>query len=131
MTLKHKTYAALIAAALISAGILANSIWSNYQIAKLERAVEAAKNNAETVTEEARELEKNSVEYLQKIKYLEDSLSKIETIARRQDQEIEKLSKNTNAARNGVRHARSVRAIESSGADLCARLAEIGHACDE
>ena len=130
LTLNYKIYAALIVAAAISAGILTASAWSNHKIAKLERSVEAAKQNAELIDNGSRELEQNAAEYKHKIEYLETSLSEIETIARKQDEKLKELANDTNIARDGVRRARAVRAIDSTNAELCIKLAELGHPCE-
>jgi len=131
MTPKTKIYIALAAAAAITIGMLTASLWSDHKIGKLERSVETAKRDAETIESESRRLEQEAAAYKEKIEYLEGSLSEIETIARRQDEEIKELSKDATAARDGVRRARAVRSIESTGAELCAKLAELGHACRE
>lgn len=131
MTPKYKIYAALIAAGAISVGILTGSTWTNYKIAKLERSIEAAKQNAEVINNGSRELEQKAAEYKQKIEYLDKSLSEIETIARRQDEKLKELAKDTNTARDDVRRARAVRTIEGTSTELCAKLAELGHPCGE
>ncbi len=129
-TLKHKIYAALIAVSAISAGIAAGSMWSNHKIAKLERSAAAAKQDADIIESGSRELEQKAAEYLQKIEYLETSLTEIETIARKQDEKLKELANDTNTARDGVRRARTVRSIESTSAELCTKLAELGHPCE-
>ena len=129
MTPKTKLYSALAVAALISIGIMTASLWSDHKIGKLEHSAETARRNADAAEKESRRLELDAAAYKEKIEYLEGSLSEIETIARRQDEEIKELSKDTAAARDGVRRARAVRSIESTSAELCAKLAELGHAC--
>lgn len=130
ITLTHKIYAALIAVSAISAGIAAGSMWSNHKIAKLERSVAAAKQNADIIESGSRDLEQKAAEYIQKIEYLETSLSEIQTLARKQDEKLKELATGTNAARDGVRRARTVRTIESTNTELCIKLAELGHACE-
>ncbi|MGI8409821.1 MAG: hypothetical protein ACR2M8_08095 [Pyrinomonadaceae bacterium] len=128
--LKHKIYAVLIIAAVLAIGITGGTAWSKYQIGKLEQAVEAAKIEADKLKQSAVKLEHKTAEYLQKIAYLEKHLTEIQEIAGKQDEELEKISRETNNSRNGVRHARTVRAIQSTAAELCSKLAQIGHACD-
>lgn len=130
IALKYKIYAALIVTGAISAGILAGSFWSGHKLAKLESSVAAAKHNADSIESGSRELEQKAAEYKQKIEYLETSLSEIETIARKQDEKLKELANDTNAARDSVRHARAVRTIESTNAELCIKLAELGHPCE-
>lgn len=129
MTLRTKIYIALIVAAAIFAGIFIPSFWSNHKLTRLENAVEAEKRKAEVIESGSRVLEQRAAEYKQKIEYLEKSLSDIETIARKQDEKLRELANDTNTARDGVRRARDVRTIESTNAELCAKLAELGHPC--
>ncbi|MEO7673872.1 MAG: hypothetical protein ABIU09_07325 [Pyrinomonadaceae bacterium] len=129
LTLRQKIYAVLIALSAIAAGVVATSVWSNYQIAKLESAVDAAKYNAKQIETNSRKLGQKAAGYEQKIRYLETSLSELESIARNQDEKLKELANDTNTARDSVRHARSVRAIESTNDELCAKLAKLGHPC--
>lgn len=129
ITLEHKIYAALIVATAILIGTFAGSAWSRHKIAKLEHAVYEAKQNAVVIESSSTELEQEAAEYKQKIEYLEVSLSEIETVARKQDERLKELANDTNAARDGVRRARAVRTIESTNAELCIKLAELGHPC--
>ena len=131
LALKYKIYAAAIVAAAISVGVLAGAVWSNHKIVKLEHSVKVAKQNAEVIESGSRELEQRADEYKQKIEYLEGSLSELETIAKKQDEKLKELANYTNTARDGVRGARAVRTIESTNAELCSKLAELGHPCGE
>ena len=120
---------AIAIAAVVSIGILGNWMWSGYKTAKLEHAVDAARAEAEAKTKAADEMEKRSAVYAAKTEYLEQKLAEIQAIARKQDNELEKLKTNTADARNAVERARSVRSIASTADELCERLAEVGHGC--
>ena len=130
MTLKDKIYAALIAAAILAAGISGGWVWSNYKIGKFEKAVDAAKQDAEGIRQHADKLEQKASEYREKTEYLEGKLTEIQAIARKQDEELEKTIRQTNDLRDDARRARVVRSIQSTSAELCAKLAEIGHGCE-
>lgn len=130
MTLQYKIYGAVIAAALLGAGLFAGSAMSRYKIGKLEKAIEAASQKADDVQHTAINLESKAAEYKQKNDYLEKNLPEIQTIARKKDEELEKLFNETSIFRDDVRRARAVRTIRSSGAELCSRLAELGHPCE-
>ncbi len=129
MTTISKIYIAAAIAAIFAIGIVGGSAWSNYRIGKLERAVETAKTEAAAKQTAADEREKEAAAYKAKTEYLEASLSEIRSIARTQNEELEKLNSNTNSARADVERARRVRTIAATAEELCERLAEIGHPC--
>ena len=128
MNLKMKI--GLVIAAVITFGILTGWIWSGYRIRKLEHAVAAAKTEADEKTKAADELERQSAVYAAKTDYLEQKLAEIQAIARKQDEELEKINTDTNAARGNAERARSVRSIATTADELCAKLAEAGHPCE-
>ena len=128
MTLKTKIY--LVAAALLVAVFLLSTAWSNFRNARLEKEIAAAKQMAETSEKTAADAERKVGEYKAKIEYLEKDLAEIQQIARRQDEELEKLTADTSAARDRVRDARGIRAVATTAAELCKKLAEIGHPCE-
>lgn len=130
MDTKYKIYAGLIIAGVLAAGLVGGSAWSNYKIDNLEKAVETAKQEAVKREQSAARIEQTAAEYRQKTQYLEESLAEIQTIARKQDEELENLSNETNHFRGGVRHARAVRTIQSTTDELCAKLGELGHPCE-
>lgn len=130
MTWKQKIYIAAAIAAILIIGILAGSLWSNYKISKLERAAETAKTEASAKQAAADEKEKEAGSYKAKTEYLESRLSEIGSIARKQNEELEKLDSNTDSARSSVERARRVRTIAATAEELCGRLAELGHPCE-
>src|SRR5260221_1610938 len=128
MTINKYSIGAAIAA-VIAIGILAGWMWSGYRIRKLEHAVETAKTEADAKAQSAERSGKQTAEYPAKTKYLEQKLAEIQAIARKQDEELEKINTNTNAARGNAERARSVRSIATTADELCAKLAEVGHPC--
>ena len=128
MTINKYSIAAAIGAVVLIV-ILGSWAWSSYKIGELERGIESAKKVADEKTAAAEQQEKQSAEYAAKTKYLEQKLAEIQAIARKQDEELEKLKTNTAAARNDAERARSIRSIASTADELCQRLAEVGHGC--
>lgn len=127
MTLKNKIYIALAAFAFVAFVI---SLWTNHRETKLQREIENAKTIAEKSEASARDLEQKAAEYKQKIEYLEEQLSALKLIAKKQDEELKTLEGNTNNARHNVRRARAVRTIDSTTTELCTKLANLGHPCE-
>ena len=95
----------------------------------MERIVDSAKQQAKASEEAAVAAESAAGEYRKKIGHLEAELEAISGIARRQDEELEKIGGDVGAARRDVERARSVRAIGATADELCAKLAELGHPC--
>lgn len=128
MTINKYSIGAAIAA-VIAIGILGDWVWSGYRIRKLEQAVAAARSIADEKDRASDEIEKKSAEYAAKTEYLEQKLAETSEIARKQNEELEKLKNNTAARRGDAARAHSVRSIASTADELCQRLAEVGHAC--
>ncbi|HQZ96520.1 MAG TPA: hypothetical protein PLP21_09395 [Pyrinomonadaceae bacterium] len=129
MITKQKIYIAAATAAVFAATLLSYG-WSNHQIAKLESQVAAAKAiaNENQQTAAAKELE--AAQYKQKIDYLETKLTEVNQLARKQDEELEKLKLNSRNARSTADAARRTRTITATNAELCNKLAELGHPCE-
>ena len=104
-------------------------MYSDAKMRQIERVVDAAKREARVSEEAASTAERSAGEYKKKIEYLETELAAIGQIARRQDEELEKISGDVSAARSNVERARGVRAINATADELCAKLAELGHGC--
>ncbi|MEP6789129.1 MAG: hypothetical protein ABJB40_11900 [Acidobacteriota bacterium] len=131
MTAKTKIYIGLSVAVIFAIGMLGGAAWSDHKIAKLERAIETAKQEADSIQRSASQKEAEAREYKQKIEYLEGQLADIQTIARKQDEELEKLNDNSRHARSDVERARRTRSVTATADELCAKLAELGHGCEE
>ena len=95
--LKYKLAAtAFCVVAVIAAAI---SISSHLQMRQMEKAVISAKQSADSSQKHAEEMEKKTYVYEEKIRYLEELLSENRRAAERLDDELEKLSAETDAAR--------------------------------
>ena len=117
-----------ICLAIFVAVVLAWAV-SEARLRRMERGVDAAKQQAMSTEEAANVAEASAGEYKKKIEYLESELAAIGQIARRQDEELEKIGGDVNAARSNVERARSIRAIDANANELCAKLAALGHGC--
>jgi chromosome segregation ATPase len=129
MTKTRLVYIALIAAAIIIVASFISEMRTNHKIRKLEDQVETAKaaSAAKARAAELKELE--SAQYKQKAEYLETNLAEIQKLARRQDENLEKLKNNSAAARSDVERSRQLGTIDSTADELCATLAELAHPC--
>ena len=130
MTLQTKIYIGLVVTAIFAAAILGGAAWSNHKIHTLEKAVEETKQIAGDKEKLAAAKELEAAGYKQKIEYLEQQLSEIQTKARKQDEKLEKLTTNNRLSRGRVERAKRTRTIPANTAELCAKLAELGHACE-
>jgi predicted RNase H-like nuclease (RuvC/YqgF family) len=128
MTTKIKIYIAITAGLFFI--IACYSIWSNYQMRKLETGVNDAKALADDKERRADELERAAHEYKEKIAYLEANLDELQTLARKQDEELKSIETTTGNARRDVERARSIRTAAATAEELCRKLAELGHPCD-
>lgn len=124
-----KIYIGASLAVIFAIGIIGAAGWSNYRIKKLESDVEKAKTNADSIQRSALGKEIKAAEYKQKIDYLERQLAGIQTIARKQDEELKRTNDNNRTARGDLDRARRTRSIEATTEELCAKLAELGHGC--
>jgi len=128
MKLQYKIYIGI--GVIVVLGIVGGAVWSDRHIAKLEDAVALAKQSAITIQQKAGQKEIEAAGHLEKIAYLESQLIEIQIIAREQDEELEKLSNNSGRARGDAKRARDTRSITASHAELCQKLAELGHGCE-
>ena len=128
MTIRTKIY--LTAAAILLIVCLSGWLWSNHKITALEREVGNAKAAALEKERAADEKEKVSSEYKAKIDYLEQEIDAMRVTTQKQDEELKKLSANTENARRDVSRARVTSSKPATAAELCAKLAELGHPCE-
>lgn len=124
-----KIYLAAGAAVLVTAFLGGGAIWSNHRIARAERAVTDAKAAADEKERLAAEKETEAAAFKEKTEYMEKKIADIGEIARKQDEELEKLKTDTVDARGRVERARSIRSIGATTDELCQKLADVGHPC--
>ena len=108
---------------------ITNWLWSDHKIAQLERDVGDAKAAASEKQQLAEEKEKESNEYKAKIEYLEQERDALNAARQKQDDELKKLSANTDNARNSVRRARVTSSNPATADELCAKLERLEHPC--
>lgn len=130
LTPRRKIYLALIIAGAILLCVMIGSAWSHFTIRGLERDVRAAKEQADNKQRIADAKEREAEKYRLEAERLEGSLAEIQKIAKKQDEELEKISDKTGNARVDAARARGVRALDSTSAELCRRLEELGHGCN-
>ena len=124
-------YIAGVVAAVIVVAAVVHSIASQMQISRLERTA-AAQERAAAASEKAASAARDAAErYSDRAEYLEQQIGEIRALAARQDEEIKKLNTDTDTARGRVERSRGVRSIESTAAELCEKLADLGHGCEE
>ena len=114
---------------LAGAVFIVDGLWSGHKIATLEREVETAKTLAAEKQTAADNLEQEANQYKAKTEYLEQQLADLQARAKKQDEELESLSKTTNSARADVDGARRVRSVATTADQLCTNLADLGHPC--
>jgi Flp pilus assembly protein TadB len=128
MTLRTKIYIGIAAAIITS--FLAAAFWQSHKISDLESDVRNAKQSANQKQQLANAKELESAGYKQKIEYLENELTEIQKQTRRQDEKLERSITNSRLARGDVERAKQRRTIPAQTVELCAKLAELGHACE-
>ena len=127
MNLRTQIYIAAIAIAVIAC--VTSWLWSNHKIAALEREVGDAKAAATEKQQLADEKEKQAGEYKAKIDYLEQQADALRAAEQKQNEELKKLSANTDNARRVVSRTRITSSKPATADQLCAKLADLGHAC--
>lgn len=123
-----KLILAVAAAAVLAAA--AATIVSNVRLRSLERNVEIATERARTLEETARDAESRAAEHKQKIEYLEAEIAGIGRLARKQDEELKKISGDIGNARSDVERAKRIRTAGANAAELCGKLEELGYPCE-
>ncbi len=134
MNTRTKIYIALGIAAVFAVGIIGGSAWSDHRLRQLEREIDHARETANDASQNAATLERDAAVYKEKIAYLESQLSDTQTQARRQNEQLKTQKTTTDNARRDVERARGVRPGDASApnaAELCRKLATLGHACDQ
>ena len=131
LTIRQKVYiAAAIAGALVLTAAF-HSVRTGIVIRRLEREAAANIKMAAMSERTAAEAEKNAARQSAKAELLEQQIQEIRVIANKQDEELKKLSADTDNARGRVDRARRLRSIESTAAELCQKFESLGHGCEE
>ena len=123
-------YIAVACFAALVAAIITFSVLSNHELARAEHDVRSAKARANAADTRSRVLETTTAGYKEKLEYMEVTLSGLRRIAMEQNEQIKLLESTTNDARRNADRARAVRRIESTAAELCRKLADLGHPCE-
>ena len=129
--MKTATKVYIAAAAAIALVIVTAWIVSSLRTRSMERLIERSIQNAETLERKAAEAETDSEAYREKISYLEQQLSELKQTGRKQDEKLETLNTNSRAARRDADRARRTRTVSTDTAELCKKLAGLGHPCEE
>ena len=129
--MKTATKVYIAAAAAIALVIVTAWIVSSLRTRSMERLIERSIQNAETLERKAAEAETDSEAYREKISYLEQQLAEIKQTGRKQDEKLETLNTNSRAARRDADRARRTRTVSTDTAELCKKLAGLGHPCEE
>lgn len=116
--------AIVIAAAALYSGIL------NARINRLEAAAAKASGAAERAEMTAAGSEGEAAAHRERIAQLESALDEIRTRAAKQDEQIEKSAAARRGTRVGLDRARRTRSVDATPAELCEKLAALGHPCE-
>lgn len=127
MTIQTKLIIA--AAAALIATLSLTTLISSHKLRSLERNIEQAKQHTDELERQSHTAETKASEYKHKIEYLEGELAAIASVARKQNEELKAISGDVGAARRDVERARTIRAIDTTTDQLCARLAGLGYPC--
>ena len=119
----------IAAAGIIMLGLALTTLVSNYKLNAIENRVSQAQQHADAMEKQSQIAEAKAGEYVTKIEYLEGELTAIASVARRQDEELKTISGDLGNARRDVERARTIRTIDTTTDELCARLANLGHPC--
>jgi predicted nucleic acid-binding Zn-ribbon protein len=106
------------------------SALTNARIARLEAATEKASITADAAVRTVALRETEAAAYKEKIAYLETTLGEIRERADKQDEQLEKITIAGRGARNYYNRARAARSVPATSAELCEKLAALGHPCD-
>ena len=131
MLTNRKLYLAIAGITItVIVGFAIGNFVSSYKLGRLEAETHRAKSLASEKQAASNDLERQAAVYKAKTEYLEGQLAGIQAIARKQDEELEKLGNSVSGARRDVERSRSIRSIGATADELCAKLAELGHGCE-
>jgi chromosome segregation ATPase len=129
MTLKQKLYIAAAALLILLTGLLIGTLRSHLELRRLDREIEAANQTAAAKQTEASQFQLQADELRTRSQFLEGRLNELQTLATKQDEQLKTLDTTLNSARNDVDRTRRIRTAATTAADLCRKLAELGHGC--
>lgn len=128
---KTKIFVVLAIVAVLAIAVFGGHAWSTLRIWNLERKTAALREQADNKEAIANAKEKEAEKFRLEAERLEGSLAEIQKLARKQDETIDQFENGDLVrARRSAADARSVRALESTGDELCKRLEELGHGCN-
>jgi small-conductance mechanosensitive channel len=130
MTVRQKLYAAGAVAALILTIAAVDAIRLRVATKRYEREAAALAAKAEASERTAAAAKESSVREAARAEFLEQQLKEVRDIAARQDEQIKKMDALTDDSRGRVARARGVRTVQTTIAELCAKLAGLGHPCE-
>jgi chromosome segregation ATPase len=129
MTLKQKLDIAAAALLILLTGLLIGTLRSHLELRRLDREIEAANQTAAAKQTEASQFQLQADELRTRSQFLEGRLNELQTLATKQDEQLKTLDTTLNSARNDVDRTRRIRTAATTAADLCRKLAELGHGC--
>ena len=131
MNLTRNHYIALALAALLVITFATGIYISERRIRHLEQTIETQKQNAATLEARAAGLELTAEQYRAKTAYLEQQLTQLQSLAQKQDEQLQTLDRTTDAARRNVARTRNTSPDPPrTAAELCQKLAALGHTCE-
>ena len=129
MKISTKIYISIVTIAVIA--VFSGALWRSHKINVLEHVVSDAKAAADEQRQLAGAKEREAAEYKSKIEYLERQLADIQTQTRKQNEKLEKLNVHGRNALERVERAKRTRTVNADSTELCAKLAEVGHPCEQ
>ena len=117
-------------AVLIILGAAVAAYLGERRIDDLQQAADAERKRADLLAADADQAQAAAERYKEKIEYLEERLGRISAAAAKQDEEIKNISIAVDGRRDAATRARGLRSIQSTAAELCRELAELGHPCE-
>lgn len=133
MTPQTQIRIAIIAIGVIALIAVARETLSSIRIARLEKAAAAHRTRADELGSIAANRETAAEAHVAKIKYLEQRIAESREIAKRQDEDTNKklsAARTARDARDARDRSRRVVPTPATADELCAKLGEIGHACE-
>ncbi|HMJ07623.1 MAG TPA: hypothetical protein VK468_01375 [Pyrinomonadaceae bacterium] len=131
ITTRQKLYAAAAVILLAIGFMTVSSIRSYLTFSRLERQAAESERLAAASESAAKDALHTAERESARADILTEQLREIETLARKQDEELQKLDADTNSVRGNAERARRIRTVQSTAHELCEKLAALGHGCEE